>query len=373
MDRRRRHRGTGPRIPSWLPRWERAGAYAGLVLRRLADRTLPREIRVFNLANGIVATEVINALVDLGIPDALAAGDLSLDELARRVGAVPDPLHRVLRMAETMGLIRLRADLTCSLTRAGEVLCSDTARMSVAPWARYNAAPGIRQCWAGLADVARTGVPPFDRIHGMSVWEWYATHPAESEVFHDAMRGLTDYSGPMIAAGYPWPPRAVVCDLAGGVGSLLSHVLHRRSDLRGILLDHEPALAEADELLDRRGIRARVDIVTGDIFHPLTVRADVFLLKEILHDWDDADCELILRHTAAAMGPEDRLVVIEILHGPVHGNPVVPIADLTMLTQTSGGRQRTLAEIDELFAAAGLRRTRAFPTAVHTLIEATLR
>lgn len=362
----------GPLLPGWLPRLERIGAYAGVVVRRLAERTLPTEVRVFNLANGAIATEVINALVDLGIPDALAAGDLLLGELAAQVGAQPDPLHRVLRMAETMGLVRLRADLSCSLTRAGEVLRSDAARMSVAPWTRYNAAPGIRASWAAMADVVRTGVCSFDQIHGMTVWDWYAAHPEESEVFHDAMRGLTDYAGPRIAAAYPWPVRAVVCDLAGGVGSLLSHVLQRRTDLRGILLEHQSALQDADDILERRGVRDRVDIVAGDIFHPLAVRADIFVLKEILHDWDDDDCRRILRHTAVAMTGADRLVVVEILHGPVHGNPIVPIADLTMLTQTSGGRQRTLAEVDELFAAAGLRRTRTFPTAVHTLIEAAL-
>jgi hypothetical protein len=187
------------------------------------------------------------------------------------------------------------------------------------------------------------------------------------------MRQATTISARAIARIYPWPSNAVVCDVAGGIGTLLSAIL-TESDApprRGVLIDSPAMIAEAGRYLAECGLADRVDCVEGDIFGQIDATADVYLLKDVLHDWDDERCRQILTAVAAAMPRGSRLVVIEYLQPPNRPNPFSPLLDLHTLTQRDGGRLRSKTELTRLLRDVGLLPTgRRFSVIPHDLIEA---
>jgi len=337
-------------------------------LHRLADLPIPPEVRVLNRVASATDGFVLAAFVDLGLPAALAAGPRGVDDLAAEIGADPPTLLRMLRASEAVDLVERRGD-SYALTPEGRILLPD-APVALDTWTRYMTSRAMLEGWRGLADAVRSGEPAFPTVNGMSLWQWFAEHPDEERDFAGAMRALSDFVGPDLVRGYPWPPGGTICDVAGGVGSLLSHVLRTEPSLRGVVVDGPGPIALAPRFLASRGVGDRADAVVGDLFGPVEVRADIYLLKDILHDWDDAHCHTILANLATAMGPDSKVVLVESIQEPDRAHPLVPMLDLQMLTQTDGGRQRTLQEFDALFAAHGLRRTRVVDGPTHSLIEA---
>ena len=337
-------------------------------LLRAADRILPADIAVFEASKGFGETRVLGALAELGVADELARGPQTAEELARRMGLDADALHRTLRAAATRDLVRVDRRGRFRLGRLGKVLRRDDPR-SMRPWVRYIALDSTQDAWAGLSDTLRTGEPSFPAVHGRSVWAHFAANPDEERLFADTMRRMTELVLPSVAAGYPWPEEGTVCDVAGGVGTLLAGLLHARPRLRGVLVDAPGVLREAEEHLARAGVRDRVELSEGDMFERVDARADVYVLKDVLHDWDDARCLTILRTVRRAMPDGARVVLVETLQEPNRPDPVASHMDLHMLTQCDGGRQRSAEELGALLREAGLRPGEVRRTAGPALVE----
>jgi hypothetical protein len=149
----------------------------------------------------------------------------------------------------------------------------------------------------------------------------------------------------------------VVCDIAGGVGAVLAEVLRRRPELRGVFIEAPLVLPEAARYLDSLGLTGRIELRQGDLFGDLRATADVYLLKWILHDWDDASCVRLLRNIAATMPAGAKLVVIEGIQEHARAHSRFSPIDLQMLVVTEGGRARSVVEIQTLMSHAGLRPT----------------
>ena len=337
-------------------------------LRALSDRLVPAHLALFDASIGMGRTQVLGTLAELGVADQLASGPLTAEELAARLDVDADMLHRILRAAATEDVVRLDRDGRFSLGRLGQVLRSDHPR-SMRPWARYIASRSCTEAWAELTPSLRSGEGAFRRVHGKSVWEWFAEHPEEERVFAATMRRMTEDVAPAVVAAYPWPERGTVCDVAGGVGTLLAALLDGRPALRGVLVDAPGVLEEADAHLARAGVRERVELVEGDIFGVLEARAEVYLLKDVLHDWGDDACERILANVAATMGPGARLLLVEALQERNQPDPIASLIDVHMLTQCEGGRQRSVAELHALLKGAGLRPGRVERTFGPALVE----
>lgn len=341
-------------------------------LRGAADRLLPPEIAVFDLSIGIGTTQALGVFAELSLAEALHDGPATAEALAARVGADPDALHRFLRAAAVFGLVRMDADGTVHATRLSDVLRADHPR-SQRDWCRYMASPATTAAWGGFLHAVRTGESAFQAVHGTSVWDHLAAHPDEERVFAGAMRRLTESMAPAAAAAYPWPAGATVCDVGGGVGTLLAAVLDRDPSLRGALVDAPGVLAEAEGFLAGRGLRDRVELVPGDLFGDVPVAADVYLLKDVLHDWDDARCATILGTLRAAAPTGAAVVLVESLQERNRPHPFVSLADVQMLTQCDGGRQRSVAELHALLAAARFAPGTVRETLTHALVEGVAR
>jgi O-methyltransferase len=274
----------------------------------------------------------------------------------------------VLRAAAVHGVVRFDRRGRVRLTRLGRTLRRDQP-VSMSHWARYLALRSTREAWAGLSDAVRTGRAAFPAVHGTSVWRWFADHPDEERLFAASMRSITEFDAPGLAAIGLWPESGVVCDVAGGAGTLLAAVLSAHPRLRGVLVEGAGVLAEADAYLGVRGVRERVELVEGDLFGPVGVRADVYVLKNVLHDWDDATCARILARVREAMPAGSRLLVVEQAVERDEPHPFAAPSDLQMLTQTDDGRERSRAELSRLLVGAGLHPGRVARAGTSTVLE----
>jgi hypothetical protein len=342
------------------------GAHRGLL--RAAHGLLPSQVALWRLSAGFMTTRVLGALAERGVFDALADGPATSDELAVRLQLDPDVLHRLLRAAAVDGVVRIDRRGRFRLTRLGRRMRAGDAQ-SLQAWIRYLNRPAVQDAWAAVSRALVTGEQPFPATHGASVWAYLAERPEEEREFGTAMRKLTEMIVPYVAGGYPWPERGTVCDVAGGVGTLLAGVLAERPQLRGILVDGPGVLEQASAFLREAGVDERVELREGDIFARIDARADLYLLKDVLHDWDDERSVTILRTVRAAMPAGAKVVLVETLQERDVPDPVASLIDVHMLAQCDGGRQRSVAELQALLRAAELEPGDVHRTAGPALVE----
>lgn len=349
-----------------------AALFLRRALLRTADALLPASAVAWEKSMGLGRTQILAAIADLGIADALAAagGKATAAQLAPQVGADADTLHRLLRAAAVDGFVRLDRRGRFRLTRLGKTLKAD-APATLKPWASYMGLASTRDAWGDLTESVRTGRAAFPRVHGQSVWAHFAEHPEEERLFAGAMRSVTELDAPVIAASALFPDSGTVCDVAGGAGTLLAAVLKARPGLRGVLVEGAGVLEAADAHLTGEGVRDRVELVEGSIFEQVRASGDVYVLKNVLHDWDDATGAKILANVRPAMAPGSRLVLVEQEQGRNVPHPFASLTDLQMLTQCDDGRERSRDELRAMLTAARLTPARVERAVANVLIEAT--
>ena len=333
-------------------------ARAALALRRrllaLADAVVPPQLALFERGMGVAQTQLLRCAVRLGVAERLRGGPRSAADLARACGVSEDALFRALRALAALGVFELRADGRFANNRLSLALRAG-ARGSFADFVVYLGSRSNTLAWGDLERTLADGASAFERVHGESVWAWFRRHPEEERSFAAAMIHITELDAPAIAAGYPFGELRRVCDVAGGHGTLLAEVLRRHPALEGVLLDAPPVVAEAPAFLDRRGVGARVRCVGGDFFEEVPAGCDAYLLKDVLHDWDDEACLRILRACRRAARPGARVVVAELLLERLDASSPAAVSDVQMMVVCHGGRQRSAAEHRALLAAAGFR------------------
>ncbi len=363
---------VGPTSPKAPPRLAVvAASWLRRFFLRCADRMLPGELAVLEHAHAFAKAHILSTMAELGVADHLADGPRSADELAATMGCQPEALHRLLRAAAVFDAVRLDRAGRFHATRFTGVLRADHPS-AAADWCRYIGSASQQAAWLDLTESVRTGASSFRRVHDMSMFDWFDAHPEEAQHFSAGLGGLTRAEAPAIVTAYPFPKSGVVCDVGGGQGVLLAEILKARPQLRGVLVDSAPVLEQARSYLQSQGLEHRVDLVQGDLLGRIDAEADIYLLKWILHDWDDATCRQIVRTITATMPAGARLVAIEGDQGRHQVDPRFSMIDLQMLVVTEGGRERSADQLQDILTSSGLlpgtRRTTATGLA---LIEAT--
>jgi len=336
-------------------------------LLRAADRMLPAQVALLEHVHQFAGTHLLAAFAELRIADHLASGPKTADELAALVHCDSDALHRALRAAAACNLVRLDRKGQFHTTRLlGPMRSTDPS--ATADWCRYIGSPSLQVAWADLAETIRSGRNGFHRINGMSTFEWFDAHPDEGRRFASGLGGLTRAEAQMIIAAYPFPESGTVCDIAGGAGVLLGEILKARPELDGVLVEAPLVLTEAAIYLASIGLADRVQLVEGDLFGHIEATADIYLLKWILHDWDDATCERIIKNVASAMPGGARLVVIEGNQDRNEVHPRFSMIDLQMLTMSEGGKERSRGEMEQLLINGGMHPLGTRKTATDLLL-----
>jgi len=277
-------------------------------------------------------------------------------------------MHRFLRGCVALGLCSERTDGAFELTALGAKLRSDTPgpeySLAILNGEEYAAA------WNHLLQSVMTGETAFDHVFGESAWEHRQKHPELNQRFNTWLEKGAASAGQGLSQVYDFSRHKAAADIGGGEGALLSAVLQANPGMNGILFDQPHVIAVAQKKIESAALNARCQFVEGDFFNTVPSGADVFILKSILHDWDDEKCSVILRNCRAAMRPGQPLLVLEkIMPISVATRPSTVMGDLHMLAVT-GGRERTIDEYRRLFDAAGfdLKKVTPLPTG-HSVLE----
>jgi hypothetical protein len=284
---------------------------------------------------------------------------VSLAELAAATGTQPAALRRLMRALTAHGIFREEAD-SFTQTPVSEALRTDHPA-SMRAVAEVELGHDHYDSWRNIEDCLRGDGIAFDRLYGKPVWQYYAEHPELEALFGEAMTSITALANAGVLGAYSFEPFKRAVDVGGGHGSFLSAILELHPKAVGILYDL-PTVAEkaaAGDYVRRHDGRLRA--VGGDFFKEVPV-GDLYLLRFILHDWDDARSVQILSNIRKEIAPNGRLVVIEmVLPGPNEPH-VGPLMDLNMMVMT-GGLERTEADFAALFDKAGFRLQRRVATA----------
>lgn len=324
---------------------------------------------LLRLVSGFHVAQAIHAAVELGVPDLLADGERTSDDLAEASGADPATLYRLLRALASLGVLHEAEGRHFSLTPLGQPLRSDVPG-SVRGWARLVGREYVWRSWGNLANAVRNGENSFRALYGADVFEWRAEHPEESAIFDEAMRSLTAPQAEAVLAAYDFSRFGIIVDVGGGNGTLLASLLAAHPAVRGILFDQAHVVTGGESVLQAAGVADRCEIVAGSFFEDVPEGGDAYVLKSIIHDWEDEEAIAILRACRAAMGPEAVVLLIERHLGGPNENPAAKLSDLNMLVMP-GGRERSDEEYAALFEQAGMRSASTTVAATgHAVIEA---
>jgi len=308
---------------------------------------------MMRMATGFWVSQIVGVVARLHIADHLARGPATAADLARTTGGDPAALFRVLRAAATVGVLTADGD-RFSLTPLGETLRAGGPR-SMREMAIMQTAPAHWLPWGRLTDAVRTGKSQSTEVLGCTLFEHYARHPEEAEAFSGAMGNLSATVAPDVAALIDTASVACAVDVGGAEGTLMAALLQKNPSLRGIVFDLPHVCPATKAKLEALGLASRCETLAGDFFSSLPA-ADLYLLKQILHDWSDEESVAILRNCTRAMTPRGRVVLVEMVI-PDDGAPTLAqLMDVNMLALLTR-RERTRAEYAALFGRAGLRLT----------------
>jgi hypothetical protein len=315
-------------------------------------------------AYGFMVTQSIGAVARAGIADLVADGHETLPELAAETGLRLDSLRRVLRALAALEIFSLDGDRVRN-TPKSELLRADVPG-SVA-WIAQSFANEHYRVWEGAEEAFRTGAAATPDVLGGPYFDWLATHPDEATIFNRAMAAGSSLKLDSVDQ-LDWSDELVV-DVGGGTGGLLSGLLARHPQLRGIVVDLPHSEAAAVAMFQAAGVADRASFATGDFFEAVPAGGDVYVLSQILHDWDDEPALRILGAVRAAAGGAARLLIVDnvLTEGP--GAVVPKLLDLHMLVML-GGRERTRDEWDRLLGQAGFSLERVHADGPLTVIEA---
>ena len=324
------------------------------------------------LVNASWMTQAAAVAVELRLPELLCEGPRSAETLAREAQCHGPSLSRLLHALTSLDLLTMRPDGDFALTATGTLLRSDVTG-SLAAWTVFC---GTRSwtTWGRLIDSVRTGQSVRKQTRGVDGFDHLQEDPEAALMFNRAMVDLTQPIAEAITQIVDFTGAERIVDVGGGVGELLITILSAHPSMRGVLFDLSHATRLAAERLEASGMAARCELATGSFFESVPNGADAYLLKSVLHDWDDVHSAQILRNCRLAMVANARLLVIERM-APEHYSSSprdqgIARSDLNMLVGT-GGRERPEAGYRAMLDAAGFRVTRllALPDG-YSLMEA---
>ncbi len=314
-----------------------------------------------HLAIGYWVARLVHVAAKLRLADLLKGGPCTAEDLATTAGVQPSALYRVLRALASVGVFAETTGGRFKLTPLGATLQTGVPG-SMHAWALMINEKWGWDAWEELLTGVKTGEIPFLKAHGVPVFEYLEKHPEDLEVFGESMTSLSRSENPAIAAAYKFSGFRTLVDVGGGHGSLLATILKANPKLKGVLFDQPSVIARAakDQHVTAKGIAERCTLESGSFFEAVPRGSDAYIMKYILHDWNDEECVKILANCRAAMNEKGKVLVVDNVILPGNDPGWGKLLDIQMLI--IGGRERTRKEFAAMFAAAGLKLTRVVPT-----------
>ena len=332
-----------------------------------AAQSLPMQL--FVMSQGALISVALALAAELGIADLLAEGPLSSEDLAQATATHPPSLYRILRLLSSVGVFTESTPRHFALTPLGECLRSGIAG-SMRSWVRLmNLRPWLHT-YAEALHCVRTGEPAFKLSTGAEFFDYFAAHPAESEIFNGAMDDVGQVISAAVVQAYDFSGITRIVDIGGGHGTQIAAILLHYPHMRGVLFDLPHVVESARQAISGAGLADRCELAGGDFFQSVPAGGDAYLLRWIIHDWDHDRALTILGNCRQVMKDTDRLLLVEAVIPPGDEPHPGKLTDLLMLTGL-GGKERTEAEYGKLLREAGFRLKRVVHTVSHmSVIEA---
>ena len=323
-------------------------------------QSVPPDVVLMQMLFGAQMQRGVCLAVRLGIPDLLAEQTQTAEELAAKTGTHAPSLYRLLRTLASIGVFAENAEKKFELTPISALL-RDGAPNSMRDFAVMMGEEWIWQAWGELPYSVQTGGVAHEKAQGMGSFEFFQKNAEAGKVFNAAMTNFTRAIIPAFVEAYDFSGVNRLVDVAGGHGLLLAGVLKANPRLRGVLFDLPFVLEGAVGLLAEEGVSDRVELVLGNFFESVPTGADAYMMKHIIHDWDDESSIKILRNIHSAIDENGKILIVEMVI-PEGSEPHPSKAlDILMLVM-EGGKERTKYEYGKLLEASGFRLTRVIPT-----------
>jgi len=317
--------------------------------------------QILQLATGFMAPACLYVAAKLRVADQLVDGPKAVSELAGKArGVHEESLYRVLRALASVGVFMETEPRTFANTPASELL-RERVRGSMREVVLWTASPTHFRVFAELRQAVETGEMALKKVTGLDSFEYLKKNPAEDEAFNAAMSGLTENFAPAVLEAYDFSGLGTIADIGGGHGRLMTSMLKKHYGLRGIVFDAPHVVAGAAPHIESMGLSERCQCIGGDFFQAAP-EADSYILKSVIHDWNDASAITVLQNCVAGMrGKNGKVILLEMVLRGGNEPDLGKWIDLEMLMM-AGGHERTEAEFAELFSKAGLRLTRVVRT-----------
>jgi len=328
-----------------------------------ADRPQPSPAEhVLQIATGYILSSALQVAAQLNLADHLAAGPRTAADLAHAAGAHADAVYRILRILAMVGIFDEVSPRTFALTPAADVLRKDHPQ-SVRDMAEWMSEPMHMRVYADIMHSAKTGQPAADHALGMPVFEYFRANSGVSDLFNRAMTNFSAAVIPAVLEAYDFSGIDLLVDVAGGHGHVLMSILQTYPRMRGVLMDVDHVIAGAQPKIAAAGLSDRCEAVVADFFASVPGGGDAYIMKHIIHDWDDERALTILHniHTAQEGKASAKVILLEAVIEPGNAPDLGKIIDVEMLIMP-GGRERTADEFKALFDRAGYNLTRIVPT-----------
>jgi hypothetical protein len=326
----------------------------------------PAHAEVSQLMWGFIATQAIHVAAKLAVFDRLHSGSGTARELARACACQEIPLRRLLQFLTAIGMLAEDDGGQFSATSRGELLRSDHPQ-SVRALALMYGEPFFWGSWGHLYETVKTGTPAFEQVNGEPLFDYLARHATEAEVFNAGMTSVSNLDVPAILEAYDFSGLAKIVDVGGGHGMMLRSILEHYPHALGVLCDHPSVIARAAAIRNS-AVAARCEFVPTDFFQSVPSGGNAYLLKRILHDWNDEEAVRILKNCRRAIAGEGKVLVIDAVVQASNQPDPAKWMDLNMLVLLTG-RERTATEFGDLFSRAGLRLTRIVPAMRVSILE----
>ena len=330
-------------------------------LLRIHRSTFPANVVLYEQIQSLWLAKAISVAAELGIADHIkAAGPLKTSELARLTKTNEDGLYRLMRALSGEGIFREQSQGVfghSSLSRALESGKGSMKNMIIHHYGKLN--------WAMLGELRQSvanGNSAGKDILGMEIFEFLRNNPEEAAIFNHSMNDLSDIAIDPVLNAYSFKPFRHIVDVGGGKGMLLSAILFHYPHCKGTLFDLLTAVDEAPSFFGKYGVTDRASVITGSFFESMQEGADCYILKNVIHDFRDAEAILILRKIASAMAAGARVLLIETVVPGMNKPSFSRLLDIQMLVSFSGARERTVKEYSDLAIRSGLKLNRVIPT-----------
>ena len=321
---------------------------------------LPAQLQMLQIVTQFWTSRAVYVFAKLGLADLLKSGPKTAKELAEATNTHEPSLYRILRALASVGIVNAENDGRFSLTPLSEMMVT-----GVPGSVRWFLVSELGQehypAWGNLLHSVKTGEIAFDNFFGVDIWKYFSQNPEDAAVFNDSMSGMTAAVNEAITSRYDFSPFEKIVDIGGGHGGLITSILKANANAKGVLFDAPEVIAGAQPRIEAASLADRCETVGGDFFKAVPAGGDAYVMKWIIHDWDDERAISILKNCRAHLSPQGRVIVVDSVVPENNEPDFSKFFDLNMLVMT-GGKERTATEFAQLFAEAGFKLLRVIPT-----------